>query len=508
MVKSLSRLLHKASSSSLIKRYKYGYWHAKKTKLNTTTERIRKYRLLKLKSSLTTTEEDQKRHKLAMAADGSNSTFDYGKHHCSINDVTRTEPSISCAADNMEIDSSGIVEDISYTENIRQGSIDTTIIPSEVSTGETFLVKTPTCIGLPSDHVKKGHTSEKCYPIDCTVVSEKTFNLTTEANPEEISTMTFKTTSSLSLSLNSSTNSCLQKNKSSLVKMSNRLLGNHELKMHSAPVSLQRRHSLSSIPISRRPANGHQRCEDAFEKMYKELCSPKLQKTFQFSDICKSPRKSAELHTSGFSASSNFHETPNDAFENITQKLCFGGFPKRPIFLRVENLKKKYEGVCMSETVNALVNSPLRTVPAVARNKRTANFCKEDFQPLPIKRLKNIHENSSYRLCQKMPCWKNLNIQKADTTFTLYAPNINNWLSDVDSGFSASTNHNFLFSPRTDITESRIAGVNENCLHSCMSLRKSPNYKIEVSRNLSYNGGRTRRKNDVVEALVCKGYKE
>ncbi|XP_078245975.1 Holliday junction recognition protein isoform X1 [Pogona vitticeps] len=481
MVKALSKLLHKASSSSLIKRYKYGYWHPKKTKLNTTTERIRKYRLLKSKSSLTTKKEDQKRHKLPLLVDGSSSFFDNGKHQCSANNITRTLSSICCIPDSMEIDSCGMAEDTSYTEKVRQGGMKTTIIPSGVSTGETFLVQTPMCICLPTDFVRKGQTSEKCCPTDCTMDSEKC-NVTTEDNPEEISTMTFNTTSRLSLSLNSSMKSYLQKNESSPVKMSIRLLGNSEIKMLSAAVSLQRRHSFSSLPVNRRPANVHQSCEDAFEKMYKELCSPKLQKSFKFSNICKSPRKSAELHTSGFSTSSKFNERPNDAFESIYQKLCSEGFPKIPIFLRAANLKKKYEGVHMSETVNALVNSPLRTVPAVARTKRAANFSKEDFQPSPIKRLKNIPENS-YRICQKMPSWKSINLQKTDKTFTSYTPNINNWPSDVNSGFSFSSSNNFLTASRTDMKESRIADVDDNCLYSCISLGKSQNYNKDFQKS-------------------------
>ncbi|XP_053168377.1 Holliday junction recognition protein isoform X2 [Hemicordylus capensis] len=448
MVKELSRLMCEVSykaSSSLLKRYRYGYWHPKKTKLNGATERVRKFRALKVKPSLTITKDVWKRNKLPMANNGSNSTFDYGKpqRQCSLNNVTRVMSS-TYNTNRMETNCSAIAEYHSYTQRPRQHAVGATIFPCNISTEETFLVEGPPCIPSFSDCIKKGQSSKDYSSANYKVDSGQTLCLAEEDSTERMSTMTFKPTSCLSLSLNSSTSISLQNIKFSPVKTLNKLPDNHEIKKFSTAVSLQRSHSFPSLPINRSPIKAQKKHEDAFEKMYKELCSPKLQKPAKFASICTSPRKSPESHLSVFNRlPSKTYKNPN-TFDSIYQKLCSEGFPKIPTFLRAANLKR-YEGIQMSETVNALVNSPIRTLPAVTRIKRAANFYNEDLQFSPMKRLKNISENSSYRICQKPPYWKNINFQKSDITFTLHTPNTNNWASkNLDTGFFVPSNHSFL----------------------------------------------------------------
>ncbi|XP_061484090.1 Holliday junction recognition protein isoform X2 [Rhineura floridana] len=479
MVKALSRLLHKVSrktsSNSLNKRYRYGHCHPKKTKLNTSTDRVKKSIPLKLKSNLMMTEDDLKRDKLSMGNNRRTSPFYDGKHQmqCSVNNISRAVSSIHCNADRMEMDS-GILDDHSYTERVRLNDTETTIFSRALSTEETFLDGSPSCIPSSSDFGRKGQTFEQYSPTICTVDTGATFNLAADDKTGEMSTMTFKATSCLSLSLNGGTSSYLHSNTSSPVKMSNMLLGNHEIKRFNKAISLQRSHSFSSLPVNCGSIKTHQTCEDAFEKMYKELCCPKLQKPYKFSTICTSPRKSSELCKSGFnSLSSNFHQ---NMIENIYQKLCSEGLPKIPTFLRAASLKK-YEGIQMSDTVNALVNSPIRTLPAVARIKRAANFCNEDSQSSPFKRLKNISENS-YRISQKLPPWKN-DLRKTDMTFTLHTPTANNWTSNMDSRFCVSSNHSYLAVPSTCIKESRITDADVSIpkfVQNNDSPRKSQNW--------------------------------
>ncbi|XP_028582556.2 guanylyl cyclase-activating protein 3 isoform X2 [Podarcis muralis] len=512
MVKALSRLLHKASreasSNSLIKRYRYSYWHPKKTKLNTSTERVRKSRQLKQKSSLTIREDDSKGYQLSMANNGQISPSYDGNHEmqCSMNKATNIVSSMDYNTDSVEMDASGIVEDHSYTENVGLNGVETTIFPRDLSTEETFLVRTASYIPSLSNFGRKAQTFED-YSSICTVDTGTTFNLA-EGYKTEMSTRTFNATSCLSLPLNRSISCVLQNNKSSPVKTSNRLPGNHEIKTFNKAVSLQRSHSFSSLPVNRSPIKTHQKCDDAFQKMYKELCCSKMRKPFKCSTICTSPRKSPELCKFGFkSLSSNFNQKRKNMIESIYQKLCSEGLPKIPTFMRAANLKK-YEGIPMSDTVNALVNSPVRTLPAVARIKRAANFCIEDSQTSPLKRLKNISENSPYRIRQKLPYWKN-NLQKTDMTFTLHTPNANNWTSNMDSGFCISSNHTFMAVPSTCIKESRITSVDEKMptfVQNSDSLRKSQNYTSPVSRRLSYHGGRIRTRNAYVEELLCEDY--
>ncbi|XP_060129666.1 Holliday junction recognition protein isoform X2 [Zootoca vivipara] len=512
MVKALSRLFHKesrkASSNSFIKRYRYAYWHPKKTNLNTSTYRVRKSRQLKQKSCLTITEDNSKGYQLPMANNGQTSPSYDGNHEmqCSMNQVTKVVSSIDRNPDSVEMDASGIVEDHSYTENAGLNGMETTIFPRDLSTEETFLVRTASYIPSLSNFGRKAQTFED-YSSVCTVDIGTTFNLAGDYKTE-MSTSTVNATSCLSLSLNRSISSVLQNNKSSPVKTSNRLPGNHEIKTFNKAVSLQRSHSFSSLPVNHSPIKTHQKCDDAFQKMYKELCCSKMRKPFKCSTICTSPRKSSELCKFGFkSLSSNFNQKRKNMIESIYQKLCSEGLPKLPTFMRAANLKN-YEGIPMSDTVNALVNSPVRTLPAVARIKRAATFCIEDPQTSPLKRLKNISENSPDRISQKLPYWKN-NLQKTDMTFTLHTPNGNNWTSNMDSGFCRSSNRTFLAVPSTCIKESRITSVDENIpmfVENSDSIRKSQNYTSPVSRKLSYHDGRTRRRNAYVEELLCEDY--
>lgn len=417
MVKTFSRLLDKSFSNSLIKQYKYGYCHSKRAKFNTNTEKTRKSRVLKLTPGFITKNAEKK--KLSMGSNGDNSPFCNSKRQmqCSKKSIYRIEPTISQNSNRMVVDCSGIIEDYSYRQRTGKSVTEETVCPRTLCANETFLIKNTTCFPLSSDSVKKNQSFEDQSFGDtfCTVDLDPTFNTKAESETDELSTMAFKTTSSLSLSSNGSANSILQRSKSP-VKTSNGLK-NHEIKTFTATVSLPRSHSFSSFHVNQSPISYKQKYEDAFEKIYKELCSPKLQKTFKFSNIYSSPRNSADVHTSGLdNLSSNFRKKTKSTIEDMYQKLCSEGFPKFPTFLRAANLKK-YEGLQISETVNALVNSPIRTLPAVARFKRAAHFCNEDSQYSPLKRLKNKSDHS-YRIYQKLPCWENI----SDTTFTLHSP--------------------------------------------------------------------------------------
>ncbi|XP_058042458.1 uncharacterized protein LOC131200094 [Ahaetulla prasina] len=499
MVKTLSRLLDKSFSNSLIKQYKYGYFHSKKAKFNSNTEKTRKSRVRKLTSGFITKNAEKK--KLSIGSNGDKSPFYNSKRQiqCSEKIIYGIEPTVSQNSNRMVIDCSGILEDYSYRERTGKRVTRETVFPKILCADETFLVKNTTCFPLSSDSVKKNKSFEDCSHSFCTVDLDTTFNPKAKSETDELSTMAFNTTSSLSLSLNGSTNSILQRSKSP-VKACNRLK-NHEIKTFATTVSLPRSHSFSSLHVNRSPISYKQKYEDSFEKIYKELCSPKLQKPFKFLNIYTSPRNSADVHTSALdNLSSNFCKITNSTIEDVSQKLCSEGFPKFPTFLRAANLKK-YEGVQMSETVNALVNSPVRTLPAVARMKRVAHFCNEDSQYSPLKRLKNKSDRS-YRIYQKLPCWKNI----SNTTFTLHSPVKNSLALNMNYGSSISSGHSFLATSIADMEESRITDMNENIPRSLRGhgfSRKSQNYLPKVSRKLSYNDGRIRRRE-----LIQKDYEE
>ncbi|XP_015677901.1 uncharacterized protein LOC107293268 [Protobothrops mucrosquamatus] len=507
MVKNLSRLFGKVSqksfSNSLTERYKYGYCRSKKAKFNTNTEKTRKFRVLNLTPGFIIEKHENK--KLSKGSNGDRSPFYNSKRQiqCSEKSIYRIESAVSQNSDRRIIDCSGIAEDYSYSERTGKRVTEETFFPRTLCADKTFLVNNTTCFPLSSNDVKKNRSFEDFSHTFCTVDLDTTFNPKTGRETGELSTMAFKTTSSLSLSLNGKTNSILKGSKSP-VKTCNGLK-NHEIKTFTASVSLPRSHSFSSFHVNRSPIY-KKKYEDAFEKLYKELCSPKSQKPFKCSNIYVSPRNSADVHFSGLDKlSSNFPKKANNTIEDLYQKLCSEGFPKIPTFLRAANLKK-YEGVQISETVNALVNSPIRTLPAVARIKRAAHFCNEDSQYSPLKRLKNKCSNS-YRIQnlqnQKFPCWKTI---RNDATFTLHSPVKNSLASNTNYGGSVSPGHGFLATSIADMEESGISDMNENiprCLRGREFSRRSQNVIPKVSRKLSYNDGRIRSRE-----FIQKDYEE
>lgn len=104
------------------------------------------------------------------------------------------------------------------------------------------------------------------------------------------------------------------------------------------------------------------------------------------------------------------------AFEKIYEQLSSEAVSKLPGFQRASNLRK-YEGIQVSETVNALVNSPVRSLSAIPRVKRLGNF-QNDLLCSPVKRLKNIPEPYFFPTKhQQISHRKNANLQTVDVDF-------------------------------------------------------------------------------------------
>ncbi|XP_032076174.1 Holliday junction recognition protein isoform X2 [Thamnophis elegans] len=110
--------------------------------------------------------------------------------------------------------------------------------------------------------------------------------------------------------------------------------------------------------------------------------------------------------------------------------------------------------------------------------------------------------STASQIHKKLPYWENIN----DTTFTLYSPVKNSSASNSNYGGSVSSSHSFLATSIADMEESEITGMNENIprsLHRHEFSRESQNYIPKVSRKLSYNDGRIRRRK-----LIQNDYEE
>ncbi|XP_054830077.1 Holliday junction recognition protein [Eublepharis macularius] len=492
MVKTLSRLMykvsHKACSHSQIKRY----WHPKKTKFNTATERERKLRPLKHNSTLVISKDNEK-CKLTVKNSGSYIPLDYSNNQTP--HTLFTESSVTSAyhsTKEMKIDSSDV-------EGVGQNGIGPSMFPNSHSGGRKIHLESPSWVPSSSDHVRKGQAFEEHYAI-CPVPGA-TFDMIDGDETTETS-MSLKDPSTL----NSNINPFLQANKSSPVKSPCRLFRNHEIKMIPTAGSLQRSQSFSQFLVNCNRIKVQQKFEDAFEKMYKELCCPQLQKSFKFSNICTNPTKSGDkVLKPDLSDWTKFHQKRKSG--NMYQKSCSEGFPKIPTLLRAARLKK-YEAVQVSKTVNALVNSPIRTLHTVARTKRTANFSNEDFLPSPVKRLKNISESFVSGVGWKSAHWEDINLDKSGMTQSLHYPNLSNYYSKkMDSGICVSSNRTFLVGPSTYMHESGMADDYKyipKLFRGCDALKKEQNCSSGVPKKLNYNEGQVRRA--YVEEPICKDY--
>lgn len=425
MVKIFSRLVHKtppkASSRSQIKRYGYGYWYPRKTKFYTANEKVRKFKPLKHSCVLAITEENEK-CQLPMENSGSNRFLGHGNsqmHRTFFCESSVT--STHCNAGEMKMDSSNAEEDYSCVERVGQNGTGATFFPNNLSGRKIFPLKSPSRSPSSSEHARKGQCFEE-HSVVCPCVPGTTFDLT-EGNETGVARiMSFKAPVCLNLPLNSSTNPHLQANKSSPVKSPCRLFRNHEIKVFPTTGSLRRSQSFSQFLVNHSRIKVQQKSEDAFEKMYKELCCPQLQKSFKSSNVWTNATQSDDKPLKPeLNDWTRFHQKYNKS-GNMYVRSCSEGFPKISTFLRAARLKK-YEAVQVSHTVNALVNSPVRTLPTIARTKRSGIFSNEDFLSSPVKRLKNISESFSSRVHQKLPDWENSNFDKSDTTLTLYSPN-------------------------------------------------------------------------------------
>uniref|UniRef100_A0A674K3R6 Holliday junction recognition protein n=1 Tax=Terrapene triunguis TaxID=2587831 RepID=A0A674K3R6_9SAUR len=290
MVETLSKLMNKHSqkkaADSIIRHYKHRGWPPRKSKLNVTIERIRRFRTSKLKPVLPNTNSNDHKLPVGNNLNESNQLLHDGK--CQTRCVTNGEsgmvsyPHVNTSE--MEIDWPGNLEDNSYIQRIDQ-NISESVFPNVTArTEETFLTEDPpqTTVSL---HDSKGSPNGKlpevlslgCFSVTCTTSP----CLVKESKNGKTDNTAFDGTSGFHLStcnLNGDANTFPPLNNYSLVRTSNALIRNPEIKTFRGGFSLQRSHSFSSLPVNQSPVKTHQKCEDEFEKLYQKLCPKELQK--------------------------------------------------------------------------------------------------------------------------------------------------------------------------------------------------------------------------------------
>ncbi|XP_054667881.1 Holliday junction recognition protein isoform X1 [Grus americana] len=527
MVEILTRLMTKQYRRKELKyifRYlRHKRWRSRRPKFNVTVDKIRGFRPPKLKQALLSICSSR-------SEDIQNQTFGNENRElcddkCSTDNLSGLAPYSYIDANEIEMDYSDSSLEHHLLSGKGQKVSKQTVFPSVMARmGETFLVEDGLQTTVSPKNSKCRESEKLAYKcsseygfITSTASSGSTaLHLLKESKTQKTDFPggdTSELCSSACRSYSNSNTFTLVAN-SSLARSSNTLLINPE-KNSERRISLQRKHSFSSLYVKQSPSKMPQKYEDAFEKLYYKLCSKEIQKPLTLTrplSNSQSLEEKERLVKSNLSDSERSDIQYDREFDRIYEQLCSEAVPKLPGFQRASNLRK-YEGIQMSETVNALVNSPVRTLSAIPRVKRLGNF-QNDFLCSPVKRLKNIPERYfPSPKCQQISHRKNVNLQTVGMDFlsTYNGSNTNFFDShncqSQDSGFHASSDKTFLGIPGTFLQESGIADAH------CGWAREMKNYSSSgkaqkchqrVSRKLSYSDGKDQNPSNPLNDFLVK----
>lgn len=169
-------------------------------------------------------------------------------------------------------------------------------------------------------------------------------------------------------------------------RSSNTVFINPEKIIPERQTSFQHKDPFSSWFMKRSPSKMPNKYEDAFEELYYKVCSEEFQKSLTLTRPRLNSQNLEEerrLVKSNLSYSGRSIEQGDREFNRRYEKLSV---PEFPGFQTVSNFRK-YKEIQMPETVNALVNSPVRSYSSIFRVKRAGNS--ENYLPCsPLKRLK------------------------------------------------------------------------------------------------------------------------
>ncbi|XP_066424937.1 Holliday junction recognition protein [Molothrus aeneus] len=259
--------------------------------------------------------------------------------------------------------------------------------------------------------------------------------------------------------------------------------------------SFQHKKSFSSW--KQNPSKRDEEIDAAFDKLYYRVISGEYFKPLTLTRPLLNSQNHEEKGTlvkSNLSDSERSLKQCGIEFE----KLCGKSVPKSPGLQRTSNFRK-YEEIQMPETVNALVNSPVRTYSAISSAKRAGNF---QNHPLcsPVKRLKFIPEYCfSSSKCREISHSKEGNLQIGGMDFlSTYNCSKPSFFADCNchcqvSGSHDSSQQSFLGISGTSLQESGTAGAHSGWLgamENCSSLRNVSKHHPRVYRKLSYTDGK------------------
>ncbi|XP_035748880.1 uncharacterized protein LOC104125038 [Egretta garzetta] len=524
MVEMLTRLMTKQSRRKELK-YLFGHLWLKRRrsgrpKLIVTADKIRGFRPLKLKHALPS---------ICSSKTYGNENRKLRDNECSISNLSGLVPYSYVNRNEMRMDYS----DSSLEHHLLSGkgqkvSKQTRFPNVTARMGETFLVEDElqTTVSLKNSKCKDSkNLAHRCSSeygfITSTVSSGSTaLPLVKESKTQKTDFLCGDTSELCSSTCSSygNSNTFTPVTNSSIARAANTFLINPEKIISERLIPFQHKHSFSSLSMKQRPSKMPQKYEDAFEKLYYKLCSKEIQKPLALTRPLSNSQNLVEkgrLVKSNLSDSVRSDTQYDREFDRIYEQLCSEAVPKLPGLQRASNLRK-YEGIHMSETVNALVNSPVRTLSAIPRVKRLGNF-QNDLLCSQVKRLKNIPERYFPSTNQHISRGKNANLQAISMDFLSTYSGSNPSLFDShncwsqDSEFHASSDKTFLGIPGPSLQESGIADAH------CGWPRAMKNYSCpgnaqqchrKVSRKLSYTDGKDQNPSNPLDDFLAKTHQE
>ncbi|KAM6288078.1 Holliday junction recognition protein isoform 2-T2 [Spheniscus humboldti] len=528
MVEILTRLMTKQSRRKELK-YMFGHlrhkrWRSRRPKLNVTVDKIRGFRPLKLKQALPSICSSR-------SEDIQNQTFGNENRElcddkCAINNLSGLAPYSYIDTNEIKMDYSDSSLEHHLVSGKGQKVSKQTVFPNVMARmGETFLVEDElqTTVSLKNLKCKESEKlaykcSSEYHFITSTASSGSTaLHLVKESKTQKTGFPCGDTSELCSSTCSSygNSNTFTAVTNCSLARASNTLLINPEKIISERLISFQRKHSFSSFSMKQSPSKMPQKYEDAFEKLYYKLCSKEIQKPLT---LTRPLSNSQNLEEKGRLLKSNLSDSVRSdtqydrEFDRIYEQLCSEAVPKLPGFQRASNLRK-YEGIQMSETVNALVNSPVRNLSAIPRVKRLGNF-QNDLLCSPVKRLKNIPERYfPSTKCQQISHRRNVNLQTVGMDFLSTYNGSNPSFFDShncqsqDSGFHASSDKTFLGIPGTSRQESGIADAHSGWPRAMKNYSCPGNAQKchqRVSRKLNYTDGKDQNPSNPLDNFLVK----
>ncbi|XP_054126214.1 uncharacterized protein LOC128933311 [Melozone crissalis] len=485
MVAILTDLMTKHSQRRVLK-YMFGHlrskrWHSRRPKLNVTVDKMRESRSCKWKPK-------KAFHSMCScrSEDNQNPTFgnesrEFCSDSCPVSNSSALAP-YACADTN---ETKVHYSDSSLEQHLASGKSQEvckhTAFPDVMDRmGETFLVedKLETIASPKNSEYIEGEKftyklfSEPSFITSTASSDSRAFHLVKESKTQKADFCV--DTSELCSSACSSHGN--RNNSISTINFSPARSTNTRFIYPQKITSFQHKVSFSSWKQS--SSKRDEEIDAAFDKLYYRVISGEYCKPLTLTR----PLLNSQSHEEkGTLVKSNLSDSERSLKQRDTEfeELCGKSVPKFPGLQRASNFRK-YEEIQMPETVNALVNSPMRTYSAISSAKRAGNF---QNHPLcsPVKRLKFIPEYCfSSSKCQEISHSKEGNLQTSGMDFlSTYNCSKPSFFADRNfhcqgSGSHDSSQQSFLGISGTSLQESGTAGAHSGlpgAKENCSSLR-------------------------------------